>query len=104
MVTSVASPWTTGGLKSEDSLFALTPPSPDIKDPPPLPDKHKSFQSPNHDMAVCGSAYTKSYMKHRPLRFVFIIVMTEFSLKVMKYLQTLRPYHDPVCMVWQVHV
>ena len=81
------------------------PPFPRYQRPTtPSPDKHKLFQSPNHDMAVCSSAYTKSYMKHRPLRFVFITVMTEFSLKVMKYLQTLRPYHDPVCMVWQVHV
>ena len=72
MVTSVASSWTTGGLKSEDSLFALTPLPPISKTHHPSPDKHKSFQSPNHDMAVCCSAYTKSYMKHRPLRFVFI--------------------------------
>ena len=73
---------TSGDLKSGDPLFfLLTPPPPppsakyqQTPSLPPFTDKHKLTQSPNCNMQnVLDIRIMKSYMKHIPSKFAFII-------------------------------
>ena len=72
---------TSGDLKSGDPLFfVLSPPRPpsaryqQTPSLPPFTDKHKLTQSPNCNMQnVLDIRIMKSYMKHIPSKFAFII-------------------------------